>query len=218
MNLKAGKNLVGAFYQPKLVLCDLDTLQTLPEREFRAGLAEIIKYGVIYDARLFAQVECDLPKILKREAKTLTAVIARCCGIKAEVVGQDETETGLRAILNFGHTIGHAIENSSGYGKFLHGEAISIGQVAAAKLSQKILDLSADDVERIANLFQRAGLPVKIRLNPTQREKLFDAMRLDKKVSDGEVKFVLAKKIGEVVWNQSVPENLIQGVLDEITG
>ena len=123
----------GAFYQPRLVLCDLDTLGTLPEREFRAGLAEVIKYGIIYDAKLFAQLERDLPKLLRREPKTLAAVVARCCEIKAEVVGQDETEGGLRAILNFGHTIGHAIENISGYGKYLHGEAIAIGQVAAAK-------------------------------------------------------------------------------------
>jgi len=143
VNLKAGKNLVGAFYQPKLVLCDLDALKTLPDREFRAGLAEVIKYGIIYDAKLFAQLERDLPKLLLRQPKSLTTVIARCCEIKAEVVGQDETEGGLRAILNFGHTIGHAIENSSGYGKFLHGEAIAIGQVAAANLSKQILGLPA---------------------------------------------------------------------------
>ena len=125
VNLRAGKNLVGAFYQPRLVLCDLDTLKTLPEREYVSGLAEVIKYGIIYDAALFAQLERDLPKLLKRDTATLAAIVARCCEIKAEVVGQDETEGGLRAILNFGHTIGHAIENSSGYGKFLHGEAIS---------------------------------------------------------------------------------------------
>ncbi|MEI9960711.1 MAG: 3-dehydroquinate synthase family protein [Limisphaerales bacterium] len=185
---------------------------------FAPGLAEVIKYGIIYDAKLFAQLERDLPKILKREAKALAVVIARCCEIKAEVVIQDETESGLRAILNFGHTIGHAIENSSGYGKFLHGEAISIGQVAAAKLSQKILRLPESDVERIKNLLQRAGLPTRINLTSAQRKKLFAAMKLDKKVSGGEVKFVLAKKIGLAVWNQSVPENLIQGVLDEIAG
>src|ERR1035441_595652 len=141
VNLQAGKNLVGAFYQPQLVLCDLDALKTLPKREYISGLAEVIKYGVIYDAILFAQLERNLPKLLQREATTLATVIARCCEIKADVVGQDETESGLRALLNFGHTICHAIENSSGYGKFLHGEAISIGQVAAANLSHKILGL-----------------------------------------------------------------------------
>jgi 3-dehydroquinate synthase len=216
VNLRAGKNLVGAFYQPRLVLCDLDTLKTLPEREFRAGLAEVIKYGIIFDAKLFAQLERDLPKILQRDEKILAPIIARCCEIKAEVVSKDETESGLRAILNFGHTIGHAIENSSGYGKFLHGEAISIGQVLAAKMSQKILGLLQNEVERIENLFSRAGLPTQIKLNPAQRKKLFAAMKLDKKVSNGEIKFVLAQKIGKVVWNQRVPEKLIEQALDEL--
>src|SRR5207247_5326449 len=120
VNLKAGKNLVGAFYQPRLVLCDFATFKTLPEREFRAGLAEVIKYGIIYDAKLFKRLERDLPKLLKRDAKTLASVAARCCEIKAEIVSQDETESGLRQILNFGHTIGHALEAISGYGKYLH--------------------------------------------------------------------------------------------------
>ena len=216
VNLKAGKNLVGAFYQPRLVLCDLDTMRTLPEREFRAGFAEVIKYGIIYDARLFAQLERDLPKLLRREPQTLAAVVARCCEIKADVVGQDETENGLRAILNFGHTIGHAIENISGYGKFLHGEAISIGQVATAKLSSGLMGLSGDDAGRIRDLFKRAGLPTQIKLKPAQRQKLFAAMRLDKKVSGGEIKFVLAKRIGRVVWGQRVAGELIGSVLDEI--
>ena len=216
VNLKAGKNLVGAFYQPRLVLCNLDTLRTLPEREYRAGLAEAIKYGIIYDAILFARLESDLPKLLRREPKTLAAVVARCCEIKAEVVGQDETESGLRAILNFGHTIGHGIENISGYGKFLHGEAIAIGQVAAAKLSTALTGMPERDCERISNLFQGAGLPVKIKLTAAQRKKLFAAMRLDKKVSGGEIKFVLARKIGQVVWKQNVPDDLIVRALDAI--
>ncbi|MGD0209270.1 MAG: 3-dehydroquinate synthase [Verrucomicrobiota bacterium] len=216
VNLKAGKNLVGAFHQPRLVLCDLDTMRTLPEREFRAGLAEVIKYGIIYDARLFAQLERDLPKLLRREPQILAAVVARCCEIKADIVGQDETENGLRAILNFGHTIGHAIENISGYGKFLHGEAIAIGQVAAAKLSFALAGLSGRDAGRIRDLFKLAGLPYFLKLNAIQRKKLFAAMRLDKKVSGGEIKFVLARKIGKVVWGQRVPENLINRALDEI--
>jgi 3-dehydroquinate synthase len=209
VNLKAGKNLVGAFYQPKLVLCDLDTLKTLPEREFRAGLAEVIKYGIIFDAKLFARLERDLPGLLKRDSKTLSEIISRCCEIKAEVVSQDETEGGLRAILNFGHTIGHAIENSSGYGKFLHGEAISIGQVAAAKISEKILGLPARDAERIKKIFIRAGLPTQIKLSSIRRKKFFAAMQLDKKVSVGKITFVLAEKIGEVVGGRKVPAALI---------
>jgi 3-dehydroquinate synthase len=213
VNLKSGKNLVGAFYQPRLVLCDLDTLKTLPRREYVSGLAEIIKYGVIYDEILFAQLERNLPKLLARDEKTLRDVVARCCEIKADVVGQDETESGLRAILNFGHTIGHAIENSIGYGKYLHGEAISIGQVAAAKLSHKILGLTPAEAVRIEKLFGRAGLPVKIKLGAAQKKNLFAAMALDKKVSGGEVKFVLAKKIGRVVWGQIVPRSLIEAAL-----
>ena len=213
VNLKSGKNLVGAFYQPRLVLCDLDTLKTLPDREFRAGLAEVIKYGIIFDAKLFARLERDLPKIRKRDQTILGPVIARCCEIKAEVVGQDETEGGLRAILNFGHTIGHAIENISGYGTYLHGEAISIGQVAAAKLSRDILGLPERDVERIGNLFRGAGLPVDIRLNSPKRQKLLNAMRLDKKVSGGEVKFVLTEKIGKVKFGCHVAPELIAAVV-----
>jgi 3-dehydroquinate synthase len=213
VNLRAGKNLVGAFYQPQLVMCDLGALKTLPKREYISGLAEIIKYGIIYDAILFAQLERNLPKLLQRDAATLAAVVARCCEIKADVVGQDETESGLRAILNFGHTIGHAIENSSGYGKFLHGEAIAIGQAAAAKLSHKILGLPSGDAERIEKLFSRAGLPVKIKLNQAQRKKLFAAMKLDKKVSAGEITFVLAEKIGRVVWGRKVSRVLIEEIL-----
>jgi 3-dehydroquinate synthase len=213
VNLKAGKNLVGAFYQPKLVLCDLAALNTLPPREFRAGLAEVIKYGIIYDAKLFGRLERDLSKLLRRETKPLGEIIARCCEIKADVVGQDETESGLRAILNFGHTIGHGLEAISSYGKYLHGEAISIGQVAAARLSQPLAGLPARDSARIADLFRRAGLPTTVKLNAGQRPKLFAAMKLDKKVSDGEIKFVLAKRIGKVVWGQRVPTTEIEKVL-----
>jgi len=213
VNLTAGKNLVGAFYQPKLVLCDLDALKTLPKREYLSGLAEVIKYGIIYDAILFAQLERDLPKLLQRDGPTLQAVIARCCEIKALVVGEDETESGLRAILNFGHTIGHAIENSSGYGKFLHGEAIAIGQVAAARLSQQVLGLPSSEVERIEKLFVQAGLPVKIKLDAARRKKLFTAMKLDKKVSGGEVTFVLAEKIGRVKFGCKVATAAINEVV-----
>lgn len=213
VNLKAGKNLVGAFYQPRLVLCDLDTFKTLPRREYVSGLAEVIKYGIICDAVLFAQLERNLPKLLHRDPSLLAAVVARCCEIKADVVGQDETESGLRAILNFGHTIGHAIENTSGYGKFLHGEAISIGQVAAAKLSHNILGLRSGDVARIEKLFTQAGLPVAYQLKGGNMKKLITAMQLDKKVSGGEVKFVLAERLGRVKFGCKVPTAMIEAVL-----
>lgn len=213
VNLKAGKNLVGAFHQPRLVMCDLDALKTLPLREYRAGLAEVIKYGIIYDAALFRQLERDMPRLLKKDPKILASVVARCCEIKADVVGQDETESGLRAILNFGHTIGHAIEAISGYGKYLHGEAISIGQVAAARLSQQLLCLSQNEVERIRALFEAAGLPTQVEFNGAQLNRLFAAMKLDKKVSGGEIKFVLARKIGKVEFGQKVPLPLIERIL-----
>lgn len=213
VNLKAGKNLVGAFHQPRFVLCDLEPLRTLPEREFRAGLAEVIKYGIIADAALFKKLEQELPRVLARDAATLADLVARCCEIKARVVGRDETESGPRAILNFGHTIGHALEAISSYERFRHGEAIAIGQAAAARLSGLILGLPAAEVKRIQSLLERTGLATSVKLNERQRTKLFAAIKLDKKVSDGEARFVLAKRIGKVVWNQRVPEAVIHRVL-----
>jgi len=215
VNLKAGKNLVGAFHQPKLVLCDLDVLHTLPSREFRAGISEIIKYGIICDAKLFARLERDLPKILAHDPITLTSVIARCCQIKAEVVGKDEREVGLRAILNFGHTIGHALEAISSYGKYLHGEAISIGQVAAAKISEHRTGLPAQDFARMVSVFEQAGLPTQVKLTALQTKQLIAAMQLDKKVSGGEIKFVLAKRIGQVLPRQIVGPGTIRQCLKQ---
>jgi 3-dehydroquinate synthase len=209
LNLKAGKNLVGAFYQPRLVLCDLRTLTSLPLREYRSGLAEVIKYGIIYDAALFQRLERELPRLLRRDPRTLAAVIARCCEIKADVVRQDETESGLRAILNFGHTLGHALEAISHYGRYLHGEAIAIGQVAAARLSAHLLGLPAPEVGRIKSILRRAGLPTQVKLTAPQRQNLLAAMRLDKKVTGGEVKFVLARRIGAVEFGHNVPSALL---------
>ncbi len=166
---------------------------------------------------LFARLERDLAKLLRLHAVTLAEVVARCCEIKAKVVSQDETESGLRAILNFGHTIGHGLEAISRYGRYLHGEAISIGQVAAAELSAALLDLPQLDVERITDLFRRAELPTSVDLNTKQTDLLFAAMRLDKKVSGGEIKFVLAKRIGAVTWGEKVPEGLIRATLDRST-
>jgi 3-dehydroquinate synthase len=213
INLPAGKNLVGAFYQPRLVLCDLGVLDTLPPREFAAGLAEVIKYGIIYDAPFFRRLEKDIDAANRRDPAVLAKIVARCCAIKADVVGQDETETGLRAILNFGHTLGHALEAISGYGKYLHGEAISIGQVWAAQLSERLAGLPPADTARIRALLARANLPVALKLNPAQKEKLFAAMKLDKKVSQGEIKFVLAQKIGQVEHGCQVPEPEVRAIL-----
>jgi len=216
VNLRAGKNLVGAFYQPRLVVCDLDTLGSLPGREYRAGLAELIKYGIIWDADLFGYVERNLPKLLARERSALAKVIARSCEIKAQVVGADETEGGQRAILKFGHTIGHALEAISGYGKYLHGEAIAIGQVAAARLSADVLGLPEVDVQRIDRIFKRAGLPTGVKLGRSQREKLFEAMQLDKKTRNGQLRFVVARRIGEVTYGRVVATALVERALSSL--
>jgi len=213
INLPEGKNLVGAFYQPKLVLCDLGVLKSLPTREFCAGMAEVIKYGIIYDAQFFERLERDLPNILRQDPKAVESVVARCCQIKAEVVGHDEKEAGLRAILNFGHTIGHGLEAISKYGSYLHGEAISIGQMTAAKISHVVSGLPAKQVTRMKTLFSQAELPTEVKLTAAQTRSLFAAMRLDKKVSAGEVQFVLAKKIGQAVSGQKVPQKVIRKAL-----
>ena len=213
INLKSGKNLVGAFHQPRLVLCDLATLDSLPEREFRSGLAEVIKYGIIRDAALFATLERELPKVLERDRDMLAQIVARCCEIKAEVVAQDETEGGLRAILNFGHTVGHAIEAICGYGKYLHGEAISIGQAAAARLSVERAGLPPQEAEQIENLLAQAGLPTAIKLSASQGLRLLEAMRLDKKVRGGEITFVLARRIGQVQPGFKASREEMQAVL-----
>jgi 3-dehydroquinate synthase len=211
INLPQGKNLVGAFYQPRIVIADTATLATLPEREFRAGVAEVIKYGVIQDAALFADLERDLPALMAKDAAVLARVIARCCEIKADVVSKDERESGLREILNFGHTVGHAIEAVTEYGTYLHGEAIAIGMVAAARLSQKHGGLAEADTARIEALLHCAGFD----LTPPDAsfEKMFDAMQSDKKARDGKVRFVLARRIGEVFSSDAVSESDIKEVL-----
>lgn len=218
VNLPEGKNLVGAFFQPRLVLCELNTLKTLPEREFRAGLAEVIKYGIIYDRPLFETLEDQLPALLRRSFDALEKVIARSCEIKAEIVSKDEKETGLRAILNFGHTLGHALEALLGYGKLLHGEAISIGQVWAAELSHRLCGLPEEDVLRIRTLFERAQLPTQIKLSTARQGKILKTMALDKKVAGGEIRFVLIPKIGEARFGQRVPLELLKQLLPSTSG
>ncbi len=213
VNLKAGKNLVGAFHQPQFVFCDLDTMNTLPDREYRAGLAEVIKYGVIADRALFERLERSMPALLQRNATPLADVVARCCEIKAEVVAEDETESGRRAILNFGHTIGHALEAISGYGKYLHGEAISLGQVAAAQLSAELLGFPAAEAAALSSLLSAAGLPTSVRLTSAQRQRLIKAMQLDKKVRGGEIKFVLARRVGKAEFGCKVSLDTLERAL-----
>ncbi len=197
VNLPEGKNLVGSFHQPSLVLVDPNFLKTLPDREFRSGLAEVIKYGIIADATLFNRLEKRMPRILKRDPAELAWIIERSCRIKANVVSHDEREvTGLRATLNFGHTLGHAIEAAARY-RSLHGEAIALGMIAATTLSCKLEGLPAASARRIASVILAAGLPTRLPSNVNLRNVL-EAMKVDKKTEGGKIRFVLAKKIGKV--------------------
>jgi 3-dehydroquinate synthase len=210
INLPQGKNLVGAFHQPALVIADTDTLKSLPRREFVSGLAEVVKYGVIRDAELFELLEKNVDRILELDQRLLEEIIARSCAIKADVVRLDEREGGLRAILNFGHTFGHAVETVTGYGQLLHGEAISIGMVYAARLSEAEKGFPRRSTERLARLLAAFGLPV------TSPAISWHALRMvigvDKKTSSGKPRFVLAKDIGEVEFGCEVPEDLLQKV------
>lgn len=195
VNLPAGKNLIGAFYQPRLVLADIAVLRSLPRREFLAGLAEVIKYGVILDADLFALVEAELDRILGQDPAVLQRIVRRCCELKAAVVERDERESDHRAILNFGHTLAHAIEALTDYKRFLHGEAVAIGMAFASKLSHARGLCDAATVRRIVALLERAGLPVAVPPD-VAGPALVLAIETDKKVAGGKVKFVCVEAIG----------------------
>ncbi len=209
INLPQGKNLVGAFHQPALVVADLNVLHSLPRREYVSGLAEVIKYGVIWDPELFRFMEERASEILKGDVKAVEHLVARSCEIKAEVVGRDEREEiGLRALLNFGHTIGHAIEVATGYGSFLHGEAISIGMVFAARLSVELRDLPRDEAARIVRLLDRVGLPTFMPDVPWEPIRV--AIGLDKKSAGGKPRFVLAERLGRVKEGFEVDEQLLK--------
>lgn len=190
-----GKNLIGAFYQPRAVLIDLATLRTLPRRQLLAGFAEVVKYGAILDAELFAFLEQELAQVLALDSAVLQHVVRRCCELKAQVVERDERESGERAVLNFGHTIGHALESVTGYTRFLHGEAVAIGMVAEARVSAALGLCRPEVVERLRALLEHAGLPVELPAD-IDREKLAGAIELDKKVRGGKVKFVALEALG----------------------
>lgn len=197
INHPLGKNMIGAFHQPRLVLADTDTLRTLPDRELRAGLAEVIKYGLIRDVAFFEWLESNMDKLLARETEALAYAIERSCANKADVVAADELESGVRALLNLGHTFGHAIEAGLGYGNWLHGEAVAAGTMMAAELSRRLGWLSGPDCARAAALMQRAGLPTQ---GPELgADRYLDLMALDKKVTAGKIRLVLLKNIGEGV-------------------
>ncbi len=194
VNHSAGKNLIGAFYQPLCVVADTETLATLDKREYRAGLAEVFKYGLILDPGFFDWLELALPALLRREPEALAKAITRSCEIKADIVARDETEQGVRALLNLGHTFGHAIEAVHGYGRWLHGEAVAAGMVMAAQFSARIGSLPGAAVPRIEALIEAAGLPT--RPPPLPHERFVAALHRDKKVQAGQLRLVLLDDIG----------------------
>jgi 3-dehydroquinate synthase len=213
VNHPGGKNLIGAFHQPLCVLSDTDTLNTLPDRELKAGLAEVIKYGLIADAELFDWLEQECTKVLERDTERLQHIVRRSCEIKAAVVAGDEREHGQRAILNLGHTFGHAIERCEGYGKWLHGEAVAAGMCMAAAFSERLGGLSKADMQRTRDLFTRYGLPVDPPyVEPTE---FLAAMTLDKKVQAGEIRLVLLKSIGQAVTTSDYPSQELVDFLND---
>jgi 3-dehydroquinate synthase len=214
INHPLGKNMIGAFYQPQLVVCDLDTLRTLPPRELSAGLAEVIKYGPIADLAFLDWIEANLDALLARDPAALAHAVKRSCEIKAWVVGQDEREAGLRAILNFGHTFGHAIEAGLGYGEWLHGEAVGCGMVMAAELSCRLGLVDKPFVQRLKGLIARAGLPVRgpQLADDDNAERYLALMRLDKKSEAGEIRFVLIDGPGQAAVRPA-PDALVQEVI-----
>lgn len=212
INHPLGKNMIGAFYQPKVVIADVSTLSTLSDKELRAGIAEIIKYGLIRDLAFLEWLEHNMEKLLKRDAEALQYAIVRSCQNKADVVGNDEKESGERALLNLGHTFGHAIENAMGYGVWLHGEAVAAGTIMAADLSRRMGWLTEQDVERTKAIFMAASLPI---LGPQLgTEKYLHLMGLDKKVADGKIRFVLIKALGQAVITSDVPGDLLEQTLE----
>jgi 3-dehydroquinate synthase len=215
INHPRGKNMVGAFHQPLQVVCDLDTLDTLAPRELSAGMAEIIKYGPIADLSFLDWIEEHMDQLLARDRQALTYAVRRCCEIKAFVVGQDERETGMRAILNFGHTFGHAIEAGLGYGQWLHGEAVGCGMVMAAELSQRLGLLAPDFVARLRAIVARAGLPVRAPLlaQKDNAGRYLELMRVDKKAQSGEIRFVVID--GNAIASvRSADDRLVRAVID----
>jgi 3-dehydroquinate synthase len=216
VNHPNGKNLIGAFYQPRLVLIDPQVLKTLPVREFRAGMAEVIKYGVIWDADLFTKLEREerLDDFACLSEELLQIILTRSCQAKADVVGEDEKEGGLRAILNYGHTIGHAIESLTGYSVINHGEAVAMGMVAAGRIATKLEMWTQEEEKRQNNLIQKAGLPIHIPTN-LDSEAAIDLLQTDKKVKAGKVRFILPTQIGKVTISDRVSSDIVKEAIEE---
>ncbi|MDH4151029.1 MAG: 3-dehydroquinate synthase [Betaproteobacteria bacterium] len=211
INHPLGKNMIGTFYQPRAVLADTDTLRTLPDRELSAGIAEVIKYGLIGDLEFFDWLESNMDKLIARDSEVLTYAIERSCRNKAAIVARDEREEGVRALLNFGHTFGHAIESGLGYGQWLHGEAVAAGMVIATHVSRQMGLVSAEAAERTVSLLRRARLPVQG--PPLGLDRYLDLMGHDKKVEGGKIRYVLLKNIGEAFISSAVPPDVLAKVL-----
>jgi 3-dehydroquinate synthase len=213
VDLPEGKNLAGAFYFPLFVWIDPSLLKTLPARHWRNGLAEVIKYGAIRDSRLFERLERRIDHLVKGYSAEWASIIARCAQMKAEVVRKDPVETtGQRAVLNFGHSVGHAVEAAAGYRGYLHGEAIAVGMAVAANLSERLAGLKSSDRGRLHSLLLRAGLPVKVR-KPIPRRRLLEFLARDKKTRDGSVRFVLLKGLGRAASGRAVPPDQLAKAL-----
>jgi 3-dehydroquinate synthase len=213
INHPLGKNMLGAFYQPLAVVSDTDTLATLPPRELAAGIAEIVKYGLIRDRAFFEWLEANLPRLMQRDAEALTYAIERSCAIKAGIVALDERETGDRVLLNYGHTFGHAIETALGFGQWLHGEAVAAGMVLAARLSHRLGLIEAAEVKRIADILARADLPTAA--PELGLERYLELMGHDKKVREGRIRFILLKRLGEACISDQVPRAALADVLGQ---
>lgn len=212
INHPLGKNMIGAFYQPRAVIADTDTLKTLPDRELSAGIAEIVKYGLIGDSAFFEWLEANMDRLVARDPAALTHAIEVACRNKATVVASDEREEGVRALLNFGHTFGHAIESGLGYGQWLHGEAVAAGMVIAARVSRRLGLITAHEVDRCVRLLQRARLPV---LGPALgAARYLELMGHDKKVEGGRIRFILLRKIGDAFISDAVPQEVLIDILD----
>ena len=216
VNYPKAKNLVGAFHQPTAVWTDISTLVTLPERELRSGLAEVIKYAIIADQNLFTMLERILSSFSNASSDTLIEVVSRCCSIKARIVEQDERERGIRSILNYGHTVGHALEALTGYAYYTHGEAVAIGMVAAAKISREIHATHQDTVKMQESLVEAAGLPTRIE-RPIDPYDIVQQLSRDKKRLAGRVRWVLPRTVGEVLLTDEVPSDVVLGILKDMT-
>ncbi len=214
VNHYLGKNMIGTFYQPRLVWIDVDTLKSLPKREFLAGMAEVIKYGVIWDREFFDYLVTERERILSLDPGCLTHIIGRSCEIKADVVSRDEREEGLRAILNYGHTVGHAVETVTGYRRYLHGEAVAIGMVCEAEISEALGIFDRAEAAEIKSLIESYGLPSTAG-DALEADSMLKAMALDKKAVAGTLRFVLPEEIGKVRIESGVNEDVIRGVIGD---